>query len=81
MSQQESSPPSGLVWGKILTWVGLLLVITGGVLAILFSFLGAEEGDIVESFAAGTICCFGPLALIGFITFIVGVVLWTTNRQ
>lgn len=85
MSEQGSSspPPPGLIWGKILTWVGLLLVLASGALAIILSFIGGiGEGaeGAAGSFAASLLCCSGPIAFVGFVMFIVGVVLWSTNR-
>jgi hypothetical protein len=83
MSEHRPSPPPGLIWGKVLTWVGLLVVLAGGVLATVITFfMGVDEGAeaAAESFAVSTLCCSGPVAFVGFIMFIVGVVLWTTNR-
>ena len=83
MSQRESPPP-GLIWGKILTWVGVLIVLTSAVLIIVLTLIGGAGADVeaaAESFGVSLLCCGGPVAAVGFVMFIIGVVLWSTTRS
>jgi len=83
---ENRSNKTGLVWGRILFGLGVFLVLVGLFMWAFMTLLpavspNADLTNIGSGALVGGLCCFGPPAFLGFIMAIIGIVLWTANRN